>query len=193
MKEWFKVARFCMARFIAPDLIEDLETRLSSLLCHCTGGKLSKSYYTVDTMRRAVDDYQCELCQECECFKRAEELEERLDAAIAGQETLQKYFLSKDCPDGIRLKQNKETGEWEKFESYMTIDCMTEEDFEKLKEALERQTPKKVTHEATLYKRCTCPNCKNVVDEIEKWRERTVRITPDYCDICGQRLDWSEE
>ena len=35
--------------------------------------------------------------------------------------------------------------------------------------ALEKQLPKIVTHEATLYKCCTCPTCKNVVDKFEKW------------------------
>ena len=50
-----------------------------------------------------------------------------------------------------------------------------------------------VTHEATLYKCCTCPNCKNVVDKFEKWGENTVRITYNYCHFCGQALDWGED
>ena len=33
--------------------------------------------------------------------------------------------------------------------------------------ALEKQVPKKPTHEATIYKCFTCPSCKNVVDEFE--------------------------
>ena len=59
--------------------------------------------------------------------------------------------------------------------------------------ALEKQIPKKVTHEATLLRCCTCPTCKNVVDKFEKWGESTVRITYDHCQICGQALDWSDE
>ena len=31
-----------------------------------------------------------------------------------------------------------------------------------VKEALEKQIPKKVTHEATLYRYCTCPTCKKI-------------------------------
>ncbi len=62
-----------------------------------------------------------------------------------------------------------------------------------LSKALEKQIPKKVTHEATLYKCCTCPHCKNVVDKFEKWGESTVRITFDYCHFCGQALDWEDE
>lgn len=58
--------------------------------------------------------------------------------------------------------------------------------------ALEKQIPKKVTHEATLLRCCTCPTCKNVVDKFEKWGESTVRITYNHCQICGQALDWSD-
>ena len=59
--------------------------------------------------------------------------------------------------------------------------------------ALRKQIPTKVTHEASLYKCCTCPNCKNVVDKFEKWGERAVRITYKYCHCCGQNLDWLDE
>ena len=92
----------------------------------------------------------------------------------------------------IVLRMNKD-GVFEKYEEpYITIECQTKEDFEFIKKAVERQKPQKVTHEATLYKCCTCPNCKNVVDKFEKWGESTVRITHKYCLFCGQRLDWSE-
>lgn len=57
--------------------------------------------------------------------------------------------------------------------------------------ALEKQMPKTVTHEASLYRCCTCPTCKNVVDKFEKWGERTARITYNYCHFCGQNLDWN--
>jgi hypothetical protein len=59
--------------------------------------------------------------------------------------------------------------------------------------ALRKQIPAKVTHEATLYKCCTCPNCKNVVDDFEKWGEKTIRILYSYCYFCGQALDWDGE
>ena len=62
-----------------------------------------------------------------------------------------------------------------------------------ISKALERQIPTKVTHESSLYKCCTCPNCKNVVDKFEKLSESTVRITYNYCYFCGQKLDWQEE
>ena len=72
---------------------------------------------------------------------------------------------------------------------------LTSDDFEWLEEAkkaLEKQIPKRLTHEATLYECCTCPNCKNVIDRFEKWGENTVRITYKYCHYCGQKLDWRD-
>ncbi len=56
-----------------------------------------------------------------------------------------------------------------------------------------KQTPTKVTHEASLYKCCTCPDCKNVVDEFKQWGDREVRIQAPFCRYCGQALDWTEE
>jgi hypothetical protein len=58
--------------------------------------------------------------------------------------------------------------------------------------AICKQTSTKVTHEASLFKCCTCPDCKNVVDEFEKWGDKKVRIMPTFCRYCGQALDWTE-
>lgn len=58
--------------------------------------------------------------------------------------------------------------------------------------ALKKRIPKKVTHEATLYKCCTCPNCKNVVGEFTEFMGNRCRVTPTYCKYCGQALDWSD-
>jgi hypothetical protein len=57
-------------------------------------------------------------------------------------------------------------------------------------DALEKQVPKRVTHEATLIRCCTCPNCKNVVDKFERFGDSKVRVTYNYCHFCGQRLEW---
>lgn len=59
-------------------------------------------------------------------------------------------------------------------------------------QAVEKQIPKKITHEATIYKCCTCPNCKNVVDEYTEFLGKKVRVTYAYCHYCGQKLDWSD-
>ena len=63
---------------------------------------------------------------------------------------------------------------------------------EKIMEAVEKRIPKKVTHEASLYKNCTCPNCKNVVDEFTDFAGKRVRVTIQNCKFCGQKLDWSD-
>lgn len=59
-------------------------------------------------------------------------------------------------------------------------------------DALRKQIPKKVTHEATLYRCCTCPTCKNVVDEFTEFMGNRCRVTPTHCKYCGQALDWGE-
>ena len=59
--------------------------------------------------------------------------------------------------------------------------------------AVQRQIPSKVTHEASLYRCCTCPSCHNVVGSFEKWGDRYVRITEPFCKLCGQALDFGDE
>lgn len=59
--------------------------------------------------------------------------------------------------------------------------------------AAKKTVPQKVTHEATLYKCCTCPYCKNVVDEFTEFSGNKVRVRVEHCEFCGQALDWSEE
>ena len=62
-----------------------------------------------------------------------------------------------------------------------------------IKELVDKETPTKVTHQATIHSCCTCPNCLNVVDEFEEdYLGRRVRITFDYCRFCGQKLDWGD-
>ena len=60
------------------------------------------------------------------------------------------------------------------------------------KEALEKQIPKKLTHEATLYRCFTCPTCKNVIDEFTDFTGERYRVTVQYCKFCGHALDWSD-
>ena len=62
------------------------------------------------------------------------------------------------------------------------------------KEALEKQIPKKITHEATLQRCATCPTCKNVLDEFIDFipEQPKIRVTFTHCHFCGQALDWSD-
>ena len=61
-------------------------------------------------------------------------------------------------------------------------------------EALEKQIPKKITHEATLQRCATCPTCKNVLDEFIEFipGQPKIRVTFTHCHFCGQALDWSD-
>lgn len=68
VKKWFDQIRYKLAYWIAPDWFDDMEYRLSGLLCHTTGGMLSKTNYTLEAMLRAVEDYQIRCCDECEYF-----------------------------------------------------------------------------------------------------------------------------
>lgn len=68
MKEWFRKLRYKLAYFIAPDWIDDLEWRLSGLLCEVTGSRLSKAYYPLEVMIAQANDYQQECCEECEFY-----------------------------------------------------------------------------------------------------------------------------
>lgn len=81
MKEWLKKIRYKLAYLIAPDWIDDLESRLSGLLCETTGSRLSKAYYPLNAMISAVNDHQQECCEECEyyleCQKGKEDGSER--------------------------------------------------------------------------------------------------------------------
>lgn len=60
--------------------------------------------------------------------------------------------------------------------------------------ALEKQIKKKPTHEATLIRCCTCPTCRNVIDEFEEFVPNggKIRIKTQHCKFCGQALDWSD-
>lgn len=68
----FDKLRYKIAYIIAPDLIDDLESRLSGLLYNVTGGRLSKPNYTLKTMIAEANDYQQRCCDECEEIKRGE-------------------------------------------------------------------------------------------------------------------------
>ena len=72
IKKLFTQFRYWLAYAIAPDLIIDLEERLTTLLCHVTGGLLSKTNYTADTMISAADDYQQRMCDDC-CREKSEQ------------------------------------------------------------------------------------------------------------------------
>ena len=58
--------------------------------------------------------------------------------------------------------------------------------------AVEKQIPKKPTHEATKIECCTCPDCKNVIDEFETFWGQKIRVCVQFCKYCGQAIDWGD-
>lgn len=65
MAEWFRNLRWRIAYFLASDWIDDLEYRFSVFLCEQTGGRMSKTNYTVEAMISVANDYQMEICDDC--------------------------------------------------------------------------------------------------------------------------------
>ena len=72
----------------------------------------------------------------------------------------------------------------------------TQEDLKTIKEALEKQIPKKPLEQkygfcdlvGFFYVRLVCPECKQPVAQYSKKKE----YKPRYCHNCGQALDWSD-
>lgn len=58
---------------------------------------------------------------------------------------------------------------------------------EKAREALEKQIAKKVVEERNIY---LCPNCGANVET--DCGDDMLDYPLNYCDNCGQKLDWSE-
>lgn len=50
---------------LTPDEITDMIYRFEAFLCEMTGGRMSKSNYTLDAMISAANEYQQSLCDEC--------------------------------------------------------------------------------------------------------------------------------
>lgn len=69
MKKWFNKIRYKLAYLIAPDWIDDLEHRLSGLLCEVTGGRLSKCYYPLRVMMDEYWNNQVRGCEDCVYYR----------------------------------------------------------------------------------------------------------------------------
>ena len=57
--------------------LEVMESKLSELLCYITGGRFSKTGYDINDMKRFVDDYLQDTCNNCNDIK---ELQEELES-----------------------------------------------------------------------------------------------------------------
>lgn len=86
--------------------------------------------------------------------------------------------------DGIMLRMN-EDGTWaKKEEPYTTIECPTEEDYNSLIKATEKQIPMKPTEINNECGYFVCPACEFTVGYMDNCHNH------NYCLICGQKLDW---
>lgn len=72
--------------------LDALEAKLSELLSHVTGGRFSKSTYSIADMKRFADDYQQSECEKCEELEQAKR--ER-DAAVEDIEESAPCFACK--------------------------------------------------------------------------------------------------
>lgn len=77
---------------------DELEHRLSSLLCHVTNNRFSKTGYSAEQMQRFADDCRMEECEKCEDIKALKE-EKASDkrALIAAGNLLKRYIRERDA------------------------------------------------------------------------------------------------
>ena len=110
-------------------------------------------------------------------------------AAADRMEDEDKFYTLRER-DGMTFRYNEETGEWDKYEVYMSVDCQTEEDFAYLKECVEKQQAKKTcdVDDGWGMTSLSCPSCNNSV--INYYNRK---IKPPHCMMCGQKLDWGDE
>lgn len=87
---------------------------------------------------------------------------------------------------------DKKTGTWQQPKHpYITLGVATEEDWNLLKAAIEKQQPMKPIEVderedgEAYYLAFVCPSCKTTVFA-QPYR-------PNHCKHCGQKLEWSEE
>lgn len=63
--------------FVSRKKYDELVYKLECLLCHATGGRLSKHTYPLETMENAVTDYMYRRCEDCGYGERREKCTEQ--------------------------------------------------------------------------------------------------------------------
>lgn len=90
--------------------IEELAYKLECLLCHATGGKLSKHTYPLDTMERYVNDTIQEYCEEAIEEAKTEarkEFAERLEKEL-GELFMAKHNVVGEVIDNLLIEMESE-------------------------------------------------------------------------------------
>ena len=127
----------------------------------------------------------------CEENDKYQDIERRLDEMFGGQLPLESYVdrleevLSepgKTHPVNARILTHEDAEKWEEYKAIGTP--------EECREAMEKQKAKRpvlVTRANGNIKFYPCPNCSTA--------EKYISVYPkqQYCDKCGQKLDWPGE
>lgn len=142
-----------------------------------------------DLMKKSLDLITSQKLQIAELQGKLTLTQHMYEAAIAGQETLQQYFLTPDKPDGIMIRYNEETGKWDKYEPYMTIECPEEKDYAFIETAIAKQIFKEPLKESLAD--YGCPTCGAYINF--DGLNGNVEHAPKYCSECGQKLDWRKD
>lgn len=99
VRSWFERVIYCHHN---ADVLVDTERRLSVLLEHVTGGRLSKAGYDTETMIIHADEHAELECLEAICEVR----EEYVDAIESAKSEAVRKFID-DLPPRVREKLNK--------------------------------------------------------------------------------------
>lgn len=89
--------------------------------------------------------------------------------------------------NGFAVRYNEDSGEWDEYKVYITIDCQSEEDFQYLKNCVDKQQEKEPCEIVDEWGMgpLSCPSCGNsVINYFNK------KIKPPHCMMCGQKLLW---
>ena len=98
----------------------------------------------------------------------------------------------------FKLVYDEKTGTWgKKKEPYTTIEVETEKDFKHLVERLGKQIAEKPLgvdlhgKESGNIHKWVCPTCEKFLAGLKTANEKSTFL-PDYCCVCGQKIDWSD-
>ena len=87
--------------------LEQTENKLSELLSYATGGRFSNADYSIDDMRRFVDDYNQSECNECDQLEYVNNERDRLNIMLAqAQAMLETRTKERDAAIALHVHKN---------------------------------------------------------------------------------------
>lgn len=109
-------------------------------------------------------------------YPRTTIITEAFETAISAMKELQEYHKTGMIPAEVIRMQHGYAVKMTDLEDYQRIGTL-----EEVREAVEKQKKKKPRASNQCY---VCPRCGLVT---------SLKIKHNYCDACGQHIDWSEE